>query len=1474
MTAKISRRLVKLSSHIGQAPWLPYIKEQLCSANELLSTKWAAIQDDSTPQKVWEDWLSSPPDLLGDTKLTLSNLYPYFQSVRSRTVFPTDNRKITVRSVPRIRFTQDGLPVLPPISEVEENERLCLADLELWTRRLLLNGSEIRQKRFHTAQKTYSGCPVDMSRMILTLLGLWIALDIAAVAQCSLLKDYDPGFPPSLFEPLLLSKENDIEELNRIEQYLKDRLEKYKEFDKMKEEYDNLDAQWKSMSCDFNPFQRKSGEMGKKHSRSCGKCSIKKKAMATKIQPHEWPLPEDPIADKCVVFHLDVPEAVRTWLDTTYSILIDVLSPEAQDIVQAKHMWPLNDYQGLSKFRKSTTKRLPLVSTFKPVSCTEYFLDVELNHCPNASKACAPNGTHYFVFDVDNKVKSHYLLGKCDIQYLCTFQLPEGPYRQLQYAVDSTNDSTKVAIANQASCTTSLTYDEMYAFCSLRSGHRLQWRNIFRELISRTMNFNHWETNILLQAAIWQIGPYKAGAMLSCESHADLQEERFGLDLISALGKAVGRMGGNWQEVLSMRTFVTIATRILTSNPHENVKNECLQTLRRARNITEGWLDELNLKLQDVLEGDTVGLNSVALEVALTCHSTFDVDDNHLETLLQDTSDIATITKCCITLHERCPPIQLLPESTTFLVRRYWSLCHRIEDCLTAKILTCQGGLIGTWWPGYERAGSFRLQEVDEPWLVTEISRGANAPSSTVHYNVLNGELLIDGLTKLPRDYEEQDLCRRLFSGIHFAMHEGSLVVRADDETGKYEILPSTTVNGDFPKSFVTQYCHWLNLETNYIEFRPISDLWRSKPSNCAIENIQYGRTLVSGVWKLIATNSSSGQAVASILSPLELPYNMHVMINSESEELRVYLPRLKLDFFKNPESMYLESKQFRGMVVDDGQSFGTLTGLVNKLVLRGIHDSSRGVIIPYGSVSFKRENNHVRVSIDNSSMATVPYYYYKIDSELGRLVDNGSLRSKLFQCYIHASTSSCLADDLTRRTEGALQILWAASALSLVVEKHNIELLTRIAQLTPRRKFYPPNLKVMQEVRWNGLPFLSQHNYFATLAETLFESYRTFSMLQGDSPPSCSDVFTERTIQHLTDRDTIRDSTFRVDGFGAESFTKAQDSIHKARDHPFMSKGLERVPRTAQLVDGWSTGLRTHKEIFKSSKKYKKIGGLPALPENGLRLTYDMKWLASPTTFLPQTFLQIIHQLSRSIREKDKYRILFFLCTVSYYEGEETSHQLVAEELAETLLAFATVPELRIIKLPTHTSYDLSRGLEPNKKMLISITENCVYDFDASPESKLGPLPNESQYAMRQRLTQLYKEEKEKRVAEFVEALTTQWPTSHVSTPTNLGCCKFINVDKVLQLVQPLFESWHGDLEFKKFIDKAQAVLESLKPNYYAVPKLLMQRPQINHQTKPCYLSFESAFSTPAPTIGKLKKQFPFASWAQKERGGTTDYR
>lgn len=202
-------------------------------------------------------------------------------------------------------------------------------------------------------------------------------------------------------------------------------------------------------------------------------------------------------------------------------------------------------------------------------------------------------------------------------------------------------------------------------------------------------------------------------------------------------------------------------------------------------------------------------------------------------------------------------------------------------------------------------------------------------------------------------------------------MYDNELIIWAKRLEQIYELLPIQALDGDFPHAFVQDYAHWLELKTGLVEWRPLDYAWTQTQQNWQMRPHKNNMSMLSrGSSTLVDSHTPTAEAVSAVLSPLEQANHMHIIFNSRTQMLEVQLPRLKLEFFLENGSSQLESKQFRGMCVDTKQSFGALTGLVNKLVIRGKMDSSRSVIIPQVRSSPQKQAIQMLSSRRNSPWA------------------------------------------------------------------------------------------------------------------------------------------------------------------------------------------------------------------------------------------------------------------------------------------------------------------------------------------------------------------------------------------------------------------------------------------------------------------------------------------------------------------------
>ena len=670
-------------------------------------------------------------------------------------------------------------------------------------------------------------------------------------------------------------------------------------------------------------------------------------------------------------------------------------------------------------------------------------------------------------------------------------------------------------------------------------------------------------------------------------------------------------------------------------------------------------------------------------------------------------------------------------------------------------------------------------------------------------------------------------------------MHDSELIVRAQEQDKVHELLPLRALQKDFPQAFVLDYVHWFDVVTGIIEWRPLADPLTSSSKNWRMRKIGQTEHMTRGSSSLIDVRSPTAKDIFPILGPLEDASHVHITLEGNSETLSIHLPRLNLDFFKKPGAVRLESKQFRGMWVDNDQAFGTMTGLVTRLVLRDVNGSSRGVIIPFGTVGFEQYGDHARVRVASGART---YYYYRIDRQLGRLADAGSLMSQLFKAYLHALTAHCLPDELTGRTgtEEALSVLASASVRSFSqLEPAEIELLALLSSLTPRREYYPSYLRVMHTVNWNSLSPLSQHESFATAVQSILQRARTLDLFV--KTPAELPGTNSRGAIDLLERARIRNSALRVDGFGAEAHTTQHDMHYESRDH-FASTKEADVFHIASLVDDWSQSLNVTPQLLAEIERWSSpVRGIQKL--HNYPLGYDLKWLEPPQDCLPKEWCSLQSALSGSERERDTYKIMALLSTLAFTQRAE-------QDLIQTILAFATVPGLRAISPPDFETFQLSDGYQPTREKLLVAMQACAKPFEVSPEAMLPARPLETVEQTDERRYAEYQEALEAQLRLFADALISQGLTASIEPPAGAHFDTYILVDQAMRSAQPCFASWYRNDQFRSYIYRCQGVLTTLIAGNPSVRGYRFSLPAYTAPTMRTHVEVKKLLEVPAPEL------------------------
>ena len=189
-------------------------------------------------------------------------------------------------------------------------------------------------------------------------------------------------------------------------------------------------------------------------------------------------------------------------------------------------------------------------------------------------------------------------------------------------------------------------------------------------------------------------------------------------------------------------------------------------------------------KLQNAVNDSEIWeLQRQVCEMAAICRATFDVDPGtHLNALLCSSADIAILVECAIVIHDNTPP-HLGNDFPDFqkLLHRDRRLSHHLELTVKDLIRVDQCGLdnaIRSVWPEYRPGdrGWETLPLPDSQWFMSLTA--PSTPGQTgqeVHYNILDGELRVDGkpLGRLPQEIVGHPTYERIFKQVYtFVIHQ------------------------------------------------------------------------------------------------------------------------------------------------------------------------------------------------------------------------------------------------------------------------------------------------------------------------------------------------------------------------------------------------------------------------------------------------------------------------------------------------------------------------------------------------------------------------------------------------------------------------------------------------------------------------------------------------------------------------------
>ncbi|KAI9929431.1 hypothetical protein MW887_000901 [Aspergillus wentii] len=1205
----------------------------------------------------------------------------------------------------------------------------------------------------------------------------------------------------------------------RIEDRAEERRERKKqEWQRKIDERQSLYDQIDSSSCDYH-YNRK---MEYVHHGGCNRCSLSRHAAAISIDIDEWPLPSTEYILKAVVFELDCPRWFCAWRDTTWILLQDLGRGRPSNADDMKQN--LLDYNQLHDVVTNHDQRLTLGSTAKSWLKTHYRT---MGLPGSVQDVLFDNALQLKLFAKDPTAWVVDQTRKPSLKHHCCFVLPSGPYSQLQFTVDSVHHTQNQVIADQRKCDKEMTLHEFIAFGCLRAGERVQWHNIARELASSALSFNEESVTILLRQAAWELGSYSTAVIPLREAHRVFEIPAFGERLLETLEQKLQTIKCNWNEHWSLYALVTLALRLLTLSDGHNT-SAIAAFLRNIRQVAMGWCEDLIDSLHQQTGEESKAQQHLILKLGVICQMTYFVEPVHLSAVLSTPDDLFWLIYSSMVVFENTPPTSdALPSNTKALLTTSARILHRVETVIHQMIESDPLGLnqalikaspelvVNMPW-GFGAGGN-------ERWVTTK-TRGSGGRQQTIHYNILSGEFLVDNRPpgRLPAEYTKHPLFQRVFgprtltvlpSGlpgavfcsvqafnnhqVHFSMEADQLVIIACHGTQRLRLIPHEKLQGDLPLSLVTDYVHWLDLDALQIEFRHLDQVWQPSPQNWHLifrADSPKRSVMRKKNQSLVDIRSTLFQDLSSILAKLDSREHIHVVLRADGI-VEADMVRMRLKFFINKDGV-LQSRQLNA-TVDRNQDIGCLYGLRNNLVVKESSEPEQhAVLIPYGNVSVAPKDHHVTVSIKPANGPRTRYFLYRLDKHFNMLRGPPDMLSTLYLAYVHAVTGFVLPDPSIERsgTEEALRILRLEFLkTSFPIDAECSSMLRNLAALTPKRRYYPEHLNVMQTVRWNdNLWPMMQHDDFQPLVQEIIDHSSKFSKLHvktDDSSPSIS--VADRGDWHLLQRARIRNASCRYSQFGGAAAIPKRPLQHLPRDRDTTSARSQRVYEIANLIHDWPSSMKLQ-GFVDGIWRWERVC-----------TTGDQLDTLSCTKLLQlslrDTWGALYDRCRLSNRECDSYDLMSDLSLVAF--GDESKL-----EPLRNLLAVAFSGQLRSISIPEivqHKVLGLYVGKEVQRYQIRSAIEQHYHAF--VPDSYGSSLLSYDERVRKETIArQEYNERKYQDIASLEDEIVSQWPCQAPRYPNGSAALK-VNQYALWQSCALLFEKWFHNLHFDGFLRQVQ---------------------------------------------------------------------
>ncbi|KAM3439274.1 hypothetical protein MY4824_002803 [Beauveria thailandica] len=817
MRRKIGYRMWKLQDK-AVGPWMKNVQHALDKANGLLNRRWEKIvkRDQGLQATTLPQFLADATD----ATVTHSDLDVFL--VKISQTHPQTNNDV---ADPRSGIISWGPGKLPNMKQLgDESSQMDIFNLimvETWVEDYLwgfiraqvkdeCTCSDIRSfamAYFKRARVVYKDLPDHMSIMYLTLLELWIASDMSAVARNPSLREYTPlGVEGICWEALILQRKCDLSRLSRAEEYLRCRSvekmsmianygtadcfasrfahasaphmalratidrdkdknveEKTTELERLiKKQKLHLDLHEK-MQCDPTTCRIGTGQL------PCERCSHLVVARELTISPYLETLPDDEHVANAVIFELKPPADISAWRDFCFYLQLNVTGQGKLNGGRISCSY-LHNYRLFEPYvQKNALNSDPRIcaASLPPKKGTND--PIQVRQDLKLSEIRVPHPMKWRLFDSDQG----NFVGEIDREPLlhqtCRIEFDEGNkfLQKLSCSPIPDNDALKtanelIAMRLESDNTSVLKHNEELG--SLYLCNHATWPKILRELRGTSIDWTAPETfSIILQVAL-RAGPKQEQSELR-QKNAQLHDDAFSTEILDEILRVLGIYTASFSGRTALAVFCTIAIKILSEAP-DGCHAKAYHILRIIRDTCFDWLRDCRMNVLDV----TSGLFATQLDLALICAYTFNLSNRALKHFLTDTAEghgeqyifASTVIQ------------ESKSKLTTQFQKSLYSSWLRVA-VIAARILCGQvnRGELGSIINGLEfslgRATGLSPDadcfcHVSGPWIKTRTRPYPGTVCKTIHLNTMTGEILLDGFS--PRHLSSEYLTHKDFGAL------------------------------------------------------------------------------------------------------------------------------------------------------------------------------------------------------------------------------------------------------------------------------------------------------------------------------------------------------------------------------------------------------------------------------------------------------------------------------------------------------------------------------------------------------------------------------------------------------------------------------------------------------------------------------------------------------------------------------------